>query len=97
MCSGAKIQDVPTRLPLSSARPQPPSRTEPNRAEPSRAEMSLRGWALAVLAALTPAERSRPYAVLQKQNLVLLGSILSALLLTIVLMAVCVYKPVRRR
>lgn len=31
--------------------------------------MSLRGWALAVLAALTPAERSRPYAVLQKQNL----------------------------
>jgi len=28
---------------------------------------------------------------------VLLGSILSALLLTIVLMAVCVYKPVRRR
>lgn len=40
-----------------------------NRTEPSRAEMSLRGWALAVLAALTPAERSRPYAVLQKQNL----------------------------
>lgn len=74
-----------------------PNRTEPSRAEPSRAEMSLRGWALAVLAALTPAERSRPYAVLQKQNLVLLGSILSALLLTIVLMAVCVYKPVRRR
>lgn len=30
---------------------------------------ALRGWALAVLAALTPAERSRPYAVLQKQNL----------------------------
>lgn len=28
---------------------------------------------------------------------VLLGSILSALLLTIVLVAVCVYKPVRRR
>uniref|UniRef100_A0A8C3GNE0 Uncharacterized protein n=2 Tax=Anatidae TaxID=8830 RepID=A0A8C3GNE0_CAIMO len=58
---------------------------------------ALRGWALAVLAALAPAERSRPYAVLQKQNLVLLGSILSALLLTIVLVAVCVYKPVRRR
>uniref|UniRef100_A0A8B9ZY88 Uncharacterized protein n=1 Tax=Anas zonorhyncha TaxID=75864 RepID=A0A8B9ZY88_9AVES len=47
-------------------------------------------------APLLPA-RSRPYAVLQKQNLVLLGSILSALLLTIVLVAVCVYKPVRRR
>lgn len=30
---------------------------------------ALRGWALAVLAALAPAERSRPYAVLQKQNL----------------------------
>uniref|UniRef100_A0A672U6W7 Uncharacterized protein n=1 Tax=Strigops habroptila TaxID=2489341 RepID=A0A672U6W7_STRHB len=28
---------------------------------------------------------------------VLLGSILSALLLTIILMAICVYKPVRRR
>uniref|UniRef100_A0A8C9MSQ9 Uncharacterized protein n=1 Tax=Serinus canaria TaxID=9135 RepID=A0A8C9MSQ9_SERCA len=44
-----------------------------------------------------PAERSRPYAVLQHQNLVLLGSILSALLLTIILMAICVYRPVRRR
>uniref|UniRef100_A0A803VNH0 Uncharacterized protein n=1 Tax=Ficedula albicollis TaxID=59894 RepID=A0A803VNH0_FICAL len=41
--------------------------------------------------------RSRPYAVLQHQNLVLLGSILSALLLTIILMAICVYRPVRRR
>ncbi|CAM9529187.1 unnamed protein product [Bubo scandiacus] len=58
---------------------------------------TVRGWALAALALLAPAERSRPYAVLQKQNLVLLGSILSALLLTIILMAVCVYKPVRRR
>ncbi|XP_074462261.1 uncharacterized protein C12orf76 homolog [Larus michahellis] len=60
---------------------------------------ALRGWAMAVVALLAPgaAERSRPYAVLQKQNLVLLGSILSALLLTIILMAVCVYKPVRRR
>uniref|UniRef100_A0A8C0V411 Uncharacterized protein n=1 Tax=Cyanistes caeruleus TaxID=156563 RepID=A0A8C0V411_CYACU len=43
------------------------------------------------------APRSRPYAVLQHQNLVLLGSILSALLLTIILMAICVYRPVRRR
>uniref|UniRef100_A0A8B9FNT0 Uncharacterized protein n=1 Tax=Amazona collaria TaxID=241587 RepID=A0A8B9FNT0_9PSIT len=48
-------------------------------------------------AAITPLPRGRPYAVLQKQNLVLLGSILSALLLTIILMAICVYKPVRRR
>ncbi|XP_075291157.1 uncharacterized protein C12orf76 homolog [Opisthocomus hoazin] len=56
-----------------------------------------RRWALGALALLGPAERGRPYAVLQKQNLVLLGSILSALLLAIVLMAVCVYKPVRRR
>uniref|UniRef100_A0A8B9LZU5 Uncharacterized protein n=1 Tax=Accipiter nisus TaxID=211598 RepID=A0A8B9LZU5_9AVES len=60
---------------------------------------AVRGWALAALALLAPGpgERSRPYAVLQKQNLVLLGSILSALLLTIILMAICVYKPVRRR
>ncbi|XP_050174341.1 uncharacterized protein C12orf76 homolog [Myiozetetes cayanensis] len=54
---------------------------------------AARGWALSP----GPAERSRPYAVLQHQNLVLLGSILSALLLTIVLMAICVYRPVRRR
>ncbi|XP_065548236.1 uncharacterized protein C12orf76 homolog [Lathamus discolor] len=57
----------------------------------------VRRGALAALALLGPAERGRPYAVLQKQNLVLLGSILSALLLTIILMAICVYKPVRRR
>ncbi|XP_062446189.1 uncharacterized protein C12orf76 homolog [Rhea pennata] len=53
---------------------------------------AVRGWALAAAAA-----RSRPYAVLQKQNLALLGSVLSALLLAIVLLALCVYKPVRRR
>ncbi|XP_051490053.1 uncharacterized protein C12orf76 homolog [Apus apus] len=58
---------------------------------------AVRGWALAVLALLAPGDRSRPYAVLQKQNPVLLGSILSALLLAIILMAICVYKPVRRR
>ncbi|XP_053815767.1 uncharacterized protein C12orf76 homolog [Chamaea fasciata] len=60
---------------------------------------AARGWALSPLSPLSPgpAERSRPYAVLQHQNLVLLGSILSALLLTIILMAICVYRPVRRR
>uniref|UniRef100_A0A8D2MXG4 Uncharacterized protein n=1 Tax=Zonotrichia albicollis TaxID=44394 RepID=A0A8D2MXG4_ZONAL len=57
---------------------------------------AARGWALSPLSP-GPAERSRPYAVLQHQNLVLLGSILSALLLTIILMAICVYRPVRRR
>lgn len=45
----------------------------PGRAGPGRGLRmplsALRGWALAVLAALAPAERSRPYAVLQKQNL----------------------------
>ncbi|XP_064889698.1 uncharacterized protein C12orf76 homolog [Patagioenas fasciata] len=59
--------------------------------------MALVAAVARALAALALAERSRPYAVLQKQNLVLLGSILSALVLTIILMAVCVYKPVRRR
>lgn len=35
--------------------------------------------------------------VLSFPTAVLLGSILSALLLTIILMAICVYRPVRRR
>ncbi|KAL7839217.1 hypothetical protein SRHO_G00258750 [Serrasalmus rhombeus] len=39
----------------------------------------------------------RPYEVLQSQNLVLLVSVLSALLLAMLIMAVCVYKPLRRR
>uniref|UniRef100_A0A8D0GS24 Uncharacterized protein n=1 Tax=Sphenodon punctatus TaxID=8508 RepID=A0A8D0GS24_SPHPU len=43
------------------------------------------------------AVQSRPYAVLQRQNLVLMGSIFSILLVAMVLMAVCVYKPIRRR
>ncbi|KAM4827179.1 uncharacterized protein C12orf76 homolog [Thomomys bottae] len=42
-------------------------------------------------------ERSRPYAVLRGQNLVLMGTIFSILLVTIILMALCVYKPIRRR
>lgn len=57
LCSGAKIQDVPTRLPLSSARPQPPSRTEPNRTEPSRAPGRRR-------AAPSPAKQPRGAALL---------------------------------
>ncbi|XP_057599753.1 uncharacterized protein C12orf76 homolog [Hippopotamus amphibius kiboko] len=44
-----------------------------------------------------PPERSRPYAVLRGQNLVLMGTILSILLVTMILMAFCVYKPIRRR
>uniref|UniRef100_A0A8C6QV11 Uncharacterized protein n=1 Tax=Nannospalax galili TaxID=1026970 RepID=A0A8C6QV11_NANGA len=44
-----------------------------------------------------PAERSRPYAVLRGQNLVLMGTIFSILLVTVILMAFCVYKPIRRR
>ncbi|CAH6778777.1 unknown_gene_6846 [Phodopus roborovskii] len=44
-----------------------------------------------------PPERSRPYAVLRGQNLVLMGTIFSILLVTIILMAFCVYKPMRRR
>lgn len=36
-------------------------------------------------------------AVVSVPAAVLLGSILSALLLTIILMAICVYRPVRRR
>uniref|UniRef100_A0A8C3WGP9 Chromosome 12 open reading frame 76 n=1 Tax=Catagonus wagneri TaxID=51154 RepID=A0A8C3WGP9_9CETA len=44
-----------------------------------------------------PPEQSRPYAVLRGQNLVLLGTIFSILLVTMILMAFCVYKPIRRR
>ncbi|XP_054936337.1 uncharacterized protein C12orf76 homolog [Physeter macrocephalus] len=44
-----------------------------------------------------PPERSRPYAVLRGQNLVLMGTIFSILLVTVILMAFCVYKPIRRR
>ncbi|XP_057347571.1 uncharacterized protein C12orf76 homolog [Manis pentadactyla] len=44
-----------------------------------------------------PPERSRPYAVLRGQNLVLMGTVFSILLVTVILMALCVYKPIRRR
>ncbi|RVE68268.1 hypothetical protein OJAV_G00089660 [Oryzias javanicus] len=39
----------------------------------------------------------RPYEVLRKQNLVSLGSVLAVLLLLMIIMAVCVYKPLPRR
>ncbi|XDV21224.1 hypothetical protein PO909_026360 [Leuciscus waleckii] len=39
----------------------------------------------------------RPYEVLLRQNLVLLLSVLSTLLVIMIGMAVCVYKPLRRR
>ncbi|XP_072456240.1 uncharacterized protein C12orf76 homolog [Notamacropus eugenii] len=57
----------------------------------------LPGLAEAPSPAGTPPERSRPYAVLRGQNLVLMGSIFSILLVTMILMAICVYKPLRRR
>uniref|UniRef100_A0A3B3QWM3 Si:dkey-234h16.7 n=1 Tax=Paramormyrops kingsleyae TaxID=1676925 RepID=A0A3B3QWM3_9TELE len=38
----------------------------------------------------------RPFMVLQNQNL-LLVSVLSVIVLVMVIMAVCVYKPLRRR
>ncbi|XP_053446033.1 uncharacterized protein C12orf76 homolog [Nycticebus coucang] len=44
-----------------------------------------------------PPERSRPYVVLRGQNLVLMGTIFSILLVTVILLAFCVYKPIRRR
>ncbi|XP_060138080.1 uncharacterized protein C12orf76 homolog [Zootoca vivipara] len=40
---------------------------------------------------------SRPYAVLQTQNLVLMGSVFGILLVAMILLSVCVYKPIRRR
>ncbi|CAL8333288.1 unnamed protein product [Arctogadus glacialis] len=39
----------------------------------------------------------RPYDVLQNQNLVILGSVFGILLVIMVTMAVCVYKPLPRR
>ncbi|XP_043845817.1 uncharacterized protein C12orf76 homolog [Dromiciops gliroides] len=57
----------------------------------------LPGLAEAPSPAGMPPERSRPYAVLRGQNLVLMGSIFSILLVTMILMAICVYKPLRRR
>ncbi|GAB1290042.1 hypothetical protein APTSU1_000527200 [Apodemus speciosus] len=44
-----------------------------------------------------PPEQSRPYAVLRGQNLVLMGTVFSILLVAAILMALCVYKPIRRR
>ncbi|TEA39863.1 hypothetical protein DBR06_SOUSAS4610110 [Sousa chinensis] len=41
-----------------------------------------------------PPEQSRQYAVLRGQNLVLMGTIFSILLVTVILIAFCVYKPV---
>nr|XP_056715096.1 uncharacterized protein C12orf76 homolog [Euleptes europaea] len=60
---------------------------------------------LLLLAPLAPAGggeaaadgRGRPYAVLRTQNLALLGSVFGILLIVMILMAVCVYKPLRRR
>ncbi|XP_060640762.1 uncharacterized protein C12orf76 homolog [Anolis sagrei] len=40
---------------------------------------------------------ARPFAVLKQQDLVLLGSVFSLLLLAILLLSICVYKPIRRR
>ncbi|KAK5871442.1 hypothetical protein PBY51_004325 [Eleginops maclovinus] len=39
----------------------------------------------------------RAYVVLQKQNLVTCGSVLAVLLVLMIIMAVCVYKPLSRR
>ncbi|XP_078237999.1 uncharacterized protein C12orf76 homolog [Pogona vitticeps] len=44
-----------------------------------------------------PLEHSRPYAVLKAQNLVLMGTVFGLLLMAMILMALCVYKPLRRR
>uniref|UniRef100_A0A5F8G2P8 Uncharacterized protein n=1 Tax=Monodelphis domestica TaxID=13616 RepID=A0A5F8G2P8_MONDO len=38
-------------------------------------------------------ERNRPYDVLRRQKLVLMGSFLSIPLVTRILMAICIYKP----
>ncbi|KAG7488928.1 hypothetical protein JOB18_001279 [Solea senegalensis] len=40
--------------------------------------------------------RDRAYVVLEKQNLVTMCSVLAILLLFMVIMAVCVYKPLTR-
>ncbi|KAK5910193.1 hypothetical protein CesoFtcFv8_004051 [Champsocephalus esox] len=39
----------------------------------------------------------RAYVVLQKQDLVTCGSVLAVLLVLMIIMAVCVYKPISRR
>ncbi|KAF1389125.1 hypothetical protein EPR50_G00050460 [Perca flavescens] len=39
----------------------------------------------------------RAYVVLQKQNLVTMGTVLAVLLVLMIIMAVCVYKPLSRR
>ncbi|XP_070619483.1 uncharacterized protein C12orf76 homolog [Erythrolamprus reginae] len=41
--------------------------------------------------------QQRPFAVLQRQNLALLGSVFGLLLLAALLLALCVYRPLRRR
>ncbi|XP_058014348.1 uncharacterized protein C12orf76 homolog [Ahaetulla prasina] len=41
--------------------------------------------------------QQHPYAVLRRQNLALLGSVFGLLVLAAVLLAVCVYRPLRRR
>uniref|UniRef100_A0A8D2D9Y3 Uncharacterized protein n=1 Tax=Sciurus vulgaris TaxID=55149 RepID=A0A8D2D9Y3_SCIVU len=43
-----------------------------------------------------PWEWSQTYALLSWQNLVLVGTIFSLLLVTIIIMAFCVYKPIQR-
>ncbi|TWW60393.1 hypothetical protein D4764_05G0004830 [Takifugu flavidus] len=49
------------------------------------------------LAVLVPGQADgqtdRAYVILQKQNLVALGSVFAVLLLLMIVMAVCVYKP----
>ncbi|KAJ1092838.1 hypothetical protein NDU88_005948 [Pleurodeles waltl] len=44
-----------------------------------------------------PQQDSPPYTILLSQNLVLMGSIFSVLLVIMIIIAVCVYKPARRR
>ncbi|CAN9513240.1 unnamed protein product [Ophioblennius macclurei] len=44
-----------------------------------------------------PGLTERSYVVLEKQNLVVLGSVLGVLLLLMIIMAVCVYKPLAGR
>ncbi|KAL0979698.1 hypothetical protein UPYG_G00188390 [Umbra pygmaea] len=39
----------------------------------------------------------RPYVVLQNQNLVVLVSVFTVLLVVMIFLAVCVYKPLHRR
>ncbi|XP_053219241.1 uncharacterized protein C12orf76 homolog [Podarcis raffonei] len=55
------------------------------------------GDALRDEAEAAPPGNSRPYAVLQTQNLVLMGSVFGILLVAMILLSVCVYKPIRRR